>query len=439
MSRRLSVFGLGYVGCVSAACFAKEGFEVVGVDVSQSKVDMINAGKSTIVEQGIGELVAEVHAAGRLRATTSVEDAISATDISLICVGTPSRTNGSIDLRYIERVCSQIGEALRKKKTSHTVVIRSTIMPGSVDGLVIPTLQEASGKTLGSGFVVCSNPEFLREGTSIKDFYDPPFTLIGAHDPGHADAVRALYASIKAPVNVTSVRVAEMIKYVCNCFHGLKIGFANEVGNVCKALGVDSHEVMRIVCEDRKLNISPAYLKPGFAFGGSCLPKDLRAFTYQARTLDVETPIMSSILDSNQNQIDRAFHMIQAAGSKRVGVLGLAFKAGTDDLRESPMVSLIEMLIGKGAQVSIFDQHVRSANLIGANKEYIEAEIPHIWDLMRSSIPEVLRSADTIVIGNSASEFKEIGDSLRDGQTVIDLARAFGNKTSDASYQGICW
>jgi GDP-mannose 6-dehydrogenase len=439
MSQAISVFGLGYVGCVSAACFAKEGFTVVGVDVSQSKVDMVNAGKSTIVEQGIGELVADMRKSGRLRATTSVTEAVAATDVSLICVGTPSRTNGSIDLRYIERVCTQIGEAIRDKKTHHTIVIRSTIMPGSIDALVIPTLEEASGKTMGAGFAVCSNPEFLREGTSIKDFYDPPFTLIGAHDPSHAEPVKALYASIKAPVNVTSVRVAEMIKYVCNCFHGLKIGFANEVGNICKALGVDSHEVMRIVCEDRKLNISPAYLKPGFAFGGSCLPKDLRAFTYQARTLDVDTPIMSAILESNRHQVDRAFHMIQAAGSKRIGVLGLAFKAGTDDLRESPMVSLIEMLIGKGAQVSIFDHHVRSANLIGANKEYIESEIPHIWDLMRASIPEVLRNADTIVIGNSASEFKEIGDSLRDGQTVIDLARAFGSKTSTVGYQGICW
>jgi GDP-mannose 6-dehydrogenase len=423
---------------VSAACFAQEGCEVVGVDVSQSKVDMVNAGRSTIVEEGIGELVAAMRATGRLRATTDVHEAVRATSVSLIAVGTPSRSNGSIDLRYIERVCEQIGEALRDKQERHTVVVRSTIMPGTIDGVVIPALERTSGKRAGVDFGVCSNPEFLREGTSIKDFYDPPFTLIGAHDPRDAEPVAALYAGIKAPVHVTAVRVAEMIKYVCNCFHGLKIGFANEVGNVCKALGIDSHEVMRLVCEDRKLNISPAYLKPGFAFGGSCLPKDLRALTYQARTLDVDTPIMTSILESNRRQIDRAFHMVMAAGSRRVGVLGLAFKAGTDDLRESPMVALIEMLLGKGVQVSIYDPFVRSANLIGANREYIEREIPHIWSLMRASTAEVLADAETVVIGNSASEFREIGDRL-DGQPVIDLARAFGARVSEEKYQGICW
>ncbi|WP_284352886.1 nucleotide sugar dehydrogenase [Roseisolibacter agri] len=439
MATSLSVFGLGYVGCVSAACFAQEGCDVVGVDVSQAKVDMVNAGRSTIVEEGIGELVAAMRASGRLRATTDVHEAVRATAVSLIAVGTPSRTNGSIDLRYIERVCEQIGEALRDKAERHTVVVRSTIMPGTIDSVVIPALERTSGKKAGVDFGVCSNPEFLREGTSIKDFYDPPFTLIGAHDPKDAEPVAALYAGLKAPVHVTAVRVAEMIKYVCNCFHGLKIGFANEVGNVCKALGIDSHEVMRLVCEDRKLNISPAYLKPGFAFGGSCLPKDLRALTYQARTLDVDTPIMTSILESNRRQIDRAFHMVMAAGSRRVGVLGLAFKAGTDDLRESPMVSLIEMLLGKGVQVAIYDPYVRSANLIGANREYIEREIPHIWSLMRASTAEVLADAETVVVGNSASEFREIG-ALLDGQPVIDLARAFGARTSEGEkYQGICW
>lgn len=440
MTLAISVFGLGYVGCVSAACFARQGFDVIGVDVSAAKVDMVNDGKSTIVEQGIGELVAEMRASGRLRATTDVAEAVRGSRVSLICVGTPSRRNGSLDLTYLERVCEQIGEALRDKADAHTVVIRSTVMPGTIDGLVIPALERTSGKRHGAGFVVCSNPEFLREGTSIKDFYAPPFTLIGAHEPAHAEQVAALYAGIDAPVHVAAVRVAEMVKYVCNCFHGLKIGFANEVGNVCKALGVDSHEVMRLVCEDRKLNISPAYLKPGFAFGGSCLPKDLRAFTYQARTLDVDTPIMGAILDSNRRQVDRAFHMVQAAGTRRVGVLGLAFKAGTDDLRESPMVALIEMLIGKGMQVSIYDPFVRSANLMGANREYIEREIPHIWSLMRASTAEVLADAETVVVGNSASEFREIGSQLRDGQAVIDLARAFGPRTSDgASYQGICW
>jgi len=439
MTTALSVFGLGYVGCVSAACFAKEGHAVVGVDVNPAKVGMINDGKSTIVEAGIGELVRDMRATGRLRATTSPHEAVLASSVSLICVGTPSRPNGSIDLTYVERVCEQIGEALREKTDRHTIVIRSTVMPGTIDGVVIPALERGSGKRAGVDFAVCSNPEFLREGTSIKDFYDPPFTLIGAHDPAHAEPLKALYAGIKAPVHVTAVRVAEMVKYVCNCFHGLKVGFANEVGNVCKALGVDSHEVMRLFCEDRKLNISTAYLKPGFAFGGSCLPKDLRAITYKARTLDVETPVLSALLESNRKQVQRAYDMVLATGHRRVGVLGLAFKAGTDDLRESPMVSLIEMLIGKGLQLSIYDRDVSSANLIGANREYIEREIPHIWSLMRPTVREVVESADTVVIGNSASEFRELGEQLN-GQMVVDLARAFGTRVSNGpSYQGICW
>jgi GDP-mannose 6-dehydrogenase len=439
MATSLSVFGLGYVGCVSAACFAKEGHTVVGVDVNPAKVGMINDGKSTIVEAGIGELVAEMRASGRLRATTSPREAVLASTVSLVCVGTPSRPNGSIDLVFVERVCEEIGEAIRDKADRHTVVIRSTVMPGTIDDVVIPALERTSGKRAGVDFAVCSNPEFLREGTSIKDFYDPPFTLIGAHDPAHAEPVAALYAGITAPLHVAAVRVAETVKYACNCFHGLKVGFANEIGNVCKALGVDSHEVMRLFCEDKKLNISTAYFKPGFAFGGSCLPKDLRAITYRAKQLDVETPVLSALLESNRKQVQRAYDMVLATGQRRVGVLGLAFKAGTDDLRESPMVSLIEMLIGKGLQLAIYDRDVSSAKLIGANREYIEREIPHIWSLMRPTIPEVLASAETVVIGNSASEFREIGAQLN-GQMVIDLARAFGPRVSNGpSYQGICW
>src|SRR5688572_2281552 len=352
MTTSVSVFGLGYVGCVSAACFAKEGHTVVGVDVSSAKVDMIQRGQATIVEQGIGELVAEMRSAGRLSATTDVVDAVRRTDISLICVGTPSRPNGSLDLSYVERVCAQIGEALKTKDTRHTIVVRSTVLPGSTETIAIPALEGASGLKAGRDFGIAMNPEFLREGTSIKDFYDPPFTLIGTEDEATGAAVASLYAGIGAPVHVTATRVAEMIKYACNCFHGLKVGFANEIGNVCKALGVDSHEVMRLFCEDTKLNISPAYLRPGFAFGGSCLPKDLRAITYRARQLDVPTPILAATLESNAAQIDHAFDMIMAHGKKRVGVLGLAFKAGTDDLRESPNVTLIERLIGKGVQLA---------------------------------------------------------------------------------------
>ncbi len=440
MTASISVFGLGYVGCVSAACFAREGYPTIGVDVSQSKVDAINAGLATIVEQGIGELVAEMRAAGRLRATTDVGEAIAATSISLICVGTPSRPNGSLDLSYVERVCTQIGEALRSKTGRHIVVVRSTVLPGSTESVAAAALERASGKRAGVDFGVCMNPEFLREGSSIRDFDDPPFTVIGSDDEAAAREVAAIYANIKAPVHIVPLRVAEMLKYACNSFHGLKVGFANEIGNICKALDVDSHTVMRIFCEDTKLNISSYYLKPGFAFGGSCLPKDLRAITHRASQLDIATPILAATLLSNEKQVGRAFDMIAGTGRKRIGVLGLAFKAGTDDMRESPMVTLIERLIGKGYDVSIYDREVSKARLIGANKEYVEREIPHIWTLMRESLDDVLSRSDVVVIGNGAAEFRGIEPVLRPDQSVIDLVRIFGDRQSDGSrYIGIAW
>jgi GDP-mannose 6-dehydrogenase len=439
MAAALSVFGLGYVGCVSAACFAKEGHDVIGVDLSSNKVDMINRGQSTIVEAGIGPLVAEMVKTGRLRATTDAEAAVAASSISLVCVGTPTRANGSIDLAAIERVCTDIGGHLRHKAERHTVVIRSTVLPGTIHELAIPALERASAKQAGSGFGICSNPEFLREGTSIADFYDPPYTLIGADDAESSEAIAGLYAGISAPVHVVPIRVAETVKYASNCFHGLKIGFANEIGNLCKSLGVDSHEVMRLFAEDRKLNISASYLRPGFAFGGSCLPKDLRALTYRAKELDIHVPILNAILESNEKQVRRAFDLIMAIGSKRIGVLGLSFKEGTDDLRESPMVSLIEMLIGKGMQLSIYDGNVSQSNLMGSNREYIEHEIPHIWSLMKPSIADVLRDADIIVLGNRTKEFGHIDNDLGEGQVVVDLVRLFGSRVSDDSYIGICW
>jgi len=440
MTIAVSVFGLGYVGCVSSACFAKQGHQVIGVDVSPSKVGMINAGMATIVETGIGEMVAEMVKSGRLSATTDAADAVRRSDISLICVGTPSGSNGSIDLRYVERVCEQIGETLRTKSSRHTVVIRSTVLPGTTAGLVIPTLERTSGKKAGKDFGVCMNPEFLREGTSIRDFYEPPFTLIGTEDPDAGETLAGLYLGVEAPIHVTETGVAEMIKYSCNCFHGLKVGFANEIGNICKAFGIDSHEVMRLFCLDTKLNLSPAYLKPGFAFGGSCLPKDLRAITYHARTADVPTPILSGTLESNRRQIERAFDMVRATDSRRIGILGLAFKAGTDDLRESPMVSVVEMLIGKGLSLSIYDRDVSEAQLTGSNREYIEREIPHIWSLMRGSIDDVIAESEVIVIGNTSKEFRSIQPKLRSGQIVVDLVRAFGTRTPGIErYQGIAW
>lgn len=438
MQSAISVFGLGYVGCVSAACFAGDGHRVVGVDVSEAKVGQINAGRSTILEEGIVELVAQAVKSGRLSATTDVQEAIRATDISLVCVGTPSRPNGSIDLRYIERVSQQIGEALREKGRPHTVVIRSTVMPGTIDTHVIPVIEAASGLRHGAGFAVCSNPEFLREGSSIRDFREPPFTLIGALEPAHAEPVAKLYSSLSAPCHIVALRVAESVKYACNCFHGLKVAFANEMGALFKAIGVDSHEVMRLFCEDKKLNISTAYLRPGFAFGGSCLPKDLRALVHRGRVEDVPMALLEATLESNRRQIDRAFHMVMGAGSKRIGVLGITFKAGTDDLRESPLVALVEMLIGKGCQLAIHDAQVARANIIGANREYVEREIPHLWSLMRQSAVEVIRESDTIIIGNGSQEYRDLGAQL-DGKRVIDLVRAIPGKVSGDGYQGTGW
>lgn len=439
MNLTVSVFGLGYVGCVSAACLAKEGHTVIGVDVSPTKVELVNAGKSTIVEEGIRELVADMHAAGRLRATTDVAEAVAASDISLICVGTPSRPNGSIDLTYVTRVAEQIGEAIGRKPGRHTVVVRSTVLPGTTEDFVQPALERASGMKAGVGFGMCMNPEFLREGTSIRDFYEPPFSIIGAADEESADRVQMLYRGVDTPTHVVSIKVAEMVKYACNAYHGLKISFANEIGNICKAMAIDGQEVMALFCEDKKLNVSSAYLKPGFAFGGSCLPKDLRALGYRARQLDVPTPVLGATLESNRHQVERAFSMVMATGARKVGVLGLSFKAGTDDLRESPMVTLIEMLYGKGVTITIHDELVTSARLVGANKEYIEKEIPHIWTLMRPTIGEVLSDADVVVIGNGSPEYRGIEPSLREGQVVVDLVRAFGRRRTDDKYSGICW
>lgn len=436
---KLSVFGLGYVGCVSAACLADSGNDVIGVDVNSTKVEIINEGKSPIVEAGIDELIGEVVRSGRLMATTDSARAIRDSELSLVCVGTPSNQNGSLDLRHVQQVCREIGAALKTKDERHVVVIRSTMLPGTVQNTVVPALEDTSGQKAVTDFGICINPEFLREGSSLKDYYAPPFTLIGADDEKTISAVRSLYANINAPVFITSLKTAEMVKYVCNCFHALKVSFANEVGNICKALEIDSHEVMNVFCQDTKLNLSPYYLKPGFAFGGSCLPKDLRAINYKAKELDVETPVLAAILPSNRLQVERAIEMVMRSGKKRIGVLGFSFKAGTDDLRESPMVTLIETLLGKGFELAIYDRDVSLARLVGANKEYIEREIPHISKLMRDTIDGVLADSDIVIIGNAAEEFRDVADRLRVDQQLIDLVRLFHGRTSNENYQGICW
>jgi GDP-mannose 6-dehydrogenase len=437
---RVSVFGLGYVGCVSAASFAGDGHTVVGIDVNKDKVAAINAGCSPIVEPGLDDLLGRCSAQRRLRATTDTEDAVGSTDVSLLCVGTPSRKNGSLDLQYLERVSEDVGRALRNKNDYHVVVVRSTVLPGTTHSLVIPALERTSGKTYGIGFGVSVNPEFLREGTALKDFRKPPLTLVGHNHAADASGTIALYQAIDAPLISTSIRVAEMMKYTSNTWHALKVVFANEIGNLCKKLDVDSHEVMDIFCRDEKLNLSPYYLKPGFAFGGSCLPKDVRALQYRAKEVDVELPLISQILPSNKAQIQQALEQVLETGKKTVGILGFSFKAGTDDLRESPIVILAEALLGKGISLKIYDKNVSIARLVGANKDYIVKQIPHLSSLLCNTIDEVIDGSEVVVVGNQAPEFAEAVIACRPDQIVIDLVRLpVSASLVKADYRGICW
>jgi GDP-mannose 6-dehydrogenase len=437
---KVSVFGLGYVGCVSAASFAGDGHEVVGVDVNADKVAAINAGRSPIVEPGLDELLNRGAAERKLRATVDTAEAIRSTEASLLCVGTPSRKNGSLDLQYLERVSEEVGRALRGKNGYHVVVVRSTVLPGTTHEVVIPALERESGKKYGDGFGVSVNPEFLREGTALKDFRKPPLTLVGHNHAADASGTLALYQSIDAPIVSTSIRVAEMMKYASNTWHALKVVFANEIGNICKKLNVDSHEVMDIFCRDEKLNLSPYYLKPGFAFGGSCLPKDVRALQYRAKEMDVELPLISQILPSNRAQIQQALDQILDTGRKSVGLLGFSFKAGTDDLRESPTVILAEALLGKGVSLKIYDKNVSMAKLVGANKEYIVGQIPHLSSLLCNTIDEVIHGSDVIVVANQAPDFTQAVMTCRPDQIVIDLVRlpVDGSRVK-ADYRGICW
>src|SRR5919112_4556111 len=420
---KVSVFGLGYVGSVSAASFAADGHTVVGVDVNPDKVATLNEGRSPIVEKGLDELIRTGAARGALRATTSTEDAVAAADLSLRCVGTPSRKNGSLDLTYLERVCEQIGAALAHKDSYHVVVVRSTVLPGTTHDLVIPTLERASGKKYGAGFGVTVNPEFLREGTAIQDFRQPPLTLVGHNYTSDAAPTEALYARVDAPLVTTSIRTAEMIKYASNTWHALKVCFANEIGNLCKRVDIDSHEVMDIFCRDEKLNLSSYYMKPGFAFGGSCLPKDVRALQYRAKEVDLDMPVIQAILGSNQLQIQHALEQVMDSGRKRIGLLGFSFKAGTDDLRESPIVILAEALLGKGYELRIYDRNVSLARLVGANKEYITKQIPHLSSLLCDTIDEVLEHSDVIVVGNASPEFAEALTRTRPDHVIVDLVR----------------
>lgn len=420
---KISIFGLGYVGAVSAGCLAAEGHQVIGADAIADKVNLINQGRSPIIEAELGEIIEQSVRTGALRATQDANAAVQETDLSFVCVGTPSQSNGNLDLRYIRRICEQIGHALSNKADRHTVVIRSTILPGTMGRVVIPTLEEFSGKKAGRDFGVCVNPEFLREGTSVRDFRRPPKTVIGELDRASGEMLERLYERVPAPLIRTDINTAEMIKYVDNSWHALKIGFANEIGNFCDSVGVDAEAVMEIFCQDKKLNISPAYLKPGFAFGGSCLPKDLRALSYEAKMHDLQLPILSSVLPSNEAQIARAVKSVTESGSTRIGVLGFTFKAGTDDLRESPVIEVIERLIGKGYDLRLYDRNVNLAALVGANRDFILNRIPHISRLMVASADEVVAHAQTILIGTPDPEFSGLPATLREDQCLLDLVR----------------
>ena len=437
---RISIFGIGYVGVVTGACFARDGNDVVGVDVSRDKVDRLKAGKSPIVEEGIAELVADVVRRGKLVATLDHRDAILRTDVSLISVGTPSRANGGLDLRAVETVAGQIGAALREKPGPHTVVIRSTLLPGTTRDRVIPAIEAASGKQRDRDLHVCYNPEFLREGSSIKDFYSAPFTILGTSSARGREVVAELYRSVHAPIHHCAIEVAEAIKYVSNAFHALKVGFANEVGVVLQSLGVDSHPVMELVCRDTVLNISPAYLRPGFAFGGSCLPKDVRAFVYAAKEHDIELPLLGNLILSNQQHVERAVRLVLDTGKRDVALLGLSFKAGTDDLRESPLVTLAERLIGKGCRLRIYDPEVVLAKLTGANRAFIDKEIPHIGDLLTDDFELALAGADVAVVGNSKRcDLDKLAEWSRT-RILIDLQRLPKQLAAEAgAYHGICW
>ena len=429
---RLSVFGLGYLGSVTAACFAHAGHDVTGVELNQTKVKAINSGNSPIVEVGLDRLIRDGVAQHKLRATVDPDEAVNGSELSLICVGTPSEQSGDLDLTYVKRVSTEIGRALQRKREHHIVVVRSTMLPGTLETVVTPILEQSSGRKAGSDFGVCVNPEFLREGVSVEDFYSPPFTLIGSHDRTAAAAVRELYAGIDAPILTVAPKTAEMVKCISNGFHAVKINFANEIGNICNELGMNSREVMDVFCLDKKLNLSSSYLTPGFAFGGSCLPKDVRALTFKAKQLGVEVPLLSSVIHSNCNQIDRAVRMVMRTAKARVGLLGLSFKCGTDDMRESPLVTLMQKLISKGLEVVVCDPDVSVPRLVGANKEYIEHAIPNIAQLLRTNIDAVLADAEVVVVGKEMDQFRGIELKVRADQIIIDLVRMFGeNQQTD--------
>ena len=436
----ISIFGLGYVGAVSLACLARDGHRVIGVDVDQAKLDLIAAGKTPVVEEGMVQLMMDVVASGRVSVTQDTRDAVMRSELSLICVGTPSAPNGSQDQSAMLRLATDVGAALRETSRPHTIVFRSTLVPGTVEEVLRPVIERESGKKDGEGFHLCFQPEFLREGSSIRDYDKPPFTIVGANAPEPTQKLRDLFGHLPCEFHSTSVRAAEMVKYCCNNFHALKITFANETARLCEAMHIDPFEVMDLVCRDRQLNISPAYLKPGFAFGGSCLPKDLRASLYFAKTHDVELPMLGHILQSNRAHVDHAIAKVMASGKRRIGMIGLSFKTGTDDLRESPMVLLTEYFIGKGLTVRVYDPEVHLSRLLGANRRFIEQHVPHIGSMIHGDLDSIVAESELLVVGlNDPKTTEQLANCVRDDHIVIDLVRLPESVRVRGQYQGLCW
>ena len=437
---RISIFGLGYVGAVSVACLARDGHSVIGVDIDKAKLDLVQAGKTPVVEEGMVDLMARVAASGRVSVTNDVIQAVLDSELSLISVGTPSAPNGSQDQSAIIKLAHDLGRAMRRKTAGHVFVFRSTLVPGTVEEVLRPIVERESGKRDGEGFHMCFQPEFLREGTSIRDYDRPPFTVVGANAEGPLAQLRGLFGHLPCEFLATSIRAAEMVKYCCNNFHALKITFANETARLCEALGVDAFQVMDLVCRDRQLNISAAYLKPGFAFGGSCLPKDLRATIHLAKTHDVELPMLANILASNRAHIEHAIAKVFASGRRRVGMIGLSFKTGTDDLRESPLVLIAEQFIGKGLSVLVYDPEVHLSQLLGANRRFIEQHLPHIGSLIRKDIENVVAASDVLVVGlNDPRIFEALAHHVREDQVVIDLVNIPKPEMLRGKVTGLCW
>lgn len=436
---RICVLGLGYVGAVSSACLAKDGHTVVGVDPNQVKVDLINDGQSPIVEADVAEMVAKYVDEGRLSATTDAAEAIQQTELAFVCVGTPGQDNGALDFTYLERASANIGAALAGVDGYYTVVVRSTVLPGTTRNVVIPAIEKASGRTHGVDFGVVMNPEFLREASAVADFYNPPKVVIGTDVERSAEILKSLAPPGDAPVVVVPYEVAEMVKYVDNSWHALKVAFGNEIGRICDPLNIDSHAVMDIFCLDEKLNISSKYLKPGMAFGGSCLPKDVRALNYHARSSDVELPILGNLTASNESHLSTALKLILDTGVRDVGILGLSFKAGTDDLREAPMVDLAERMLGKGLNLKIYDPNVNLARLTGANAKFIQDHVPHLGELLVDSMTDAIEGSDLIILGNSNPEFSAISDHVQADTHVIDLVRIVDDPSGLTKYRGLGW